>query len=128
MTPKGFILLLGATWVALAPAAWGQRSSAWPVNLRGYRAIDGLAESACIAVTLAPHEKVLARHLKLAALTQLDGYGVTVIPTSDVGASRVYESSGGQLWTVVATGLQEYQNGSWVLHPVPDIAAPSEIP
>ena len=34
MTPKGLILLLGATLLALPDTSWGQRPSTWPVNSR----------------------------------------------------------------------------------------------
>jgi signal transduction histidine kinase len=123
MTPKGLILLLGATLVALPDSSWGQKPSTWPVNARVYRMVDGLAESACISVSLAPQGKVLARHLKSASISQLDGYTVRTIPGPDTGNSRIYESPGGQLWTVVAEGLREFRNDDWLLHPVPEIAA-----
>jgi len=123
MTPKGLILFLGATLVALPGSSWGQRPSSWPVNLRVYRMADGLAESACISVSLAPQGRVLARHLKSASISQLDGYAVTTIPALDTGNGRIYESPGGQLWTVVAEGLQEFRNDNWLLHPVPEIAS-----
>ncbi len=83
---------------------------------------DGLAESACISVSLAPQGRVLARHLKSASISQFDGYTVTTIPGPDAGNSRIYESPGGQLWTVVAEGLQEFRSGNWLLHPLPEIA------
>ena len=116
-------LLLGAALVASAETSWSQKPSTWPVNVRAYRAVDGLPESTCISVTLAPHDKVLVRHLKSTSISQLDGYSVALIPAPETGHGRVYESPGGQLWTVVAAGLQEFQNGNWVLHPVPEIAA-----
>jgi signal transduction histidine kinase/ligand-binding sensor domain-containing protein len=85
--------------------------------------VDGLPESGCISVTLAPQGKVLVRHLHAASVSQLDGYTVTAIPAPETGKGRVYESPGGQLWTVVAEGLREFRNGNWVLHPTPEIAA-----
>ncbi|HWQ92065.1 MAG TPA: two-component regulator propeller domain-containing protein, partial [Clostridia bacterium] len=45
-----------------------------------------------------------------------------VIPASENGKGKVYESPGGQLWTAVSTGLEEYQNGAWVAHPIAEIA------
>jgi signal transduction histidine kinase len=123
MTPKGLILLLGAALVALPDTSWGQKPSTWPVNMRAYRMVDGLPESACISVALAAQGKVLVRHLKAASVSQLDGYTVTVIPAPETGNGRVYESPGGQLWTVVAEGLQEFRDGNWVFHPVPEISA-----
>ena len=123
MTPKGWMLLLGAALLALAETSWGQKPSNWPVNWRVYRMADGLPESACISVALAPQGKVLARHLKSGSVSELDGYTVNVIPSPGPGTGRVYQSPGGQLWAVVAEGLQEFKDGQWVLHPVPEIAA-----
>ena len=123
VAPIRLTLLLGVTLVALPDTSWGQKSSTWPVNMRAYRVADGLPESACISVTLAPHDKVLARHLKSSSISQLDGYTVKVLPGPLAGKARVYESPAGQLWTVVAEGLQEFRNGDWVLHPVPEVAA-----
>ncbi|MEI7936901.1 MAG: ATP-binding protein [Verrucomicrobiota bacterium] len=123
MTPKGLILILGASLLALPDTSWGQRLLPWPVNSRVYRTADGLPEPAGISVTLAPQGNVFARHMKAAAISQLDGYSVGAIPAPDTGKGRVYESPAGQLWTVVVEGLQEFRNGHWVLHPVPEIAA-----
>jgi signal transduction histidine kinase len=123
MTPKGWMLLLGAAFIALAETSWGQKPSEWPVNLRAYRMADGLPESACSAVALTPQGKVLARHLKSGSVSELDGYTVSVIPSPGVGIGRVYQSPGGQFWAVVAEGLQEFKDGEWMLHPVPEIAA-----
>ena len=84
---------------------------------------DGLPESACSSVSLAPQGKVLTRHLKSGSVSELDGYTITVIPAPSAGIGRVYQSPGGQLWAVVAEGLQEFKHGEWILHPVPEIAA-----
>ena len=121
MTPKGLFLLFGAVLVVLPERIWGQRFSTWPVNSRVYRAVDGLPESACICVTLSPQARVVVRHLKSASISRLDGYTITVIPSPGAGNSRVYESPAGQLWTVVGEGLQEFRNGNWVLHSVPEV-------
>jgi signal transduction histidine kinase/ligand-binding sensor domain-containing protein len=123
MTPKGLIALLGAALVALAGTSWGQKPPDWPVNWRAYRMADGLPESACVSVALAPQGKVLVRHPKSGSASELDGYTVSVIPAPGAGNGRVYQSPGGQLWAVVADGLQEFKDGHWLLHPVPEIAA-----
>ncbi len=123
MTRNGLILVLGTALVALPGTSRGQPPLARPANSRVYRTMDGLPESPCISVTLAPQARVLARHLKSASISRLDGYAVTVIPAPDTGNSRVYESPAGQLWTIASDGLQEYRGGNWVLHPVPEIAA-----
>jgi signal transduction histidine kinase/ligand-binding sensor domain-containing protein len=83
---------------------------------------DGLPESSCVAVTIAPNGKVVVRHVATTALSELDGYNVGVQPAPP-GRSHIYESPGGQLWTVTSEGLQEIKNGSWVTHTLPEIAA-----
>ena len=64
----------------------------------------------------------MARHFNLPVVTELDGYNVSTIPSPEIGKSRVYQSPAGQLWAVVPEGLQEFVEGSWVLHRLPDIA------
>ncbi len=118
MTRKGLFLLLGAAFVALAGTSWGQKASNWRV----YKVADGLPESACSSVTISPQGKVLTRHLSQPAISQLDGYTINVLPAPSGGNSRVYESPAGQLWTVVREGLQEFKDGTWVLHRVPEVA------
>ena len=124
MTPKGLILLLGAALVALPDTSWGQKPSTWPVNSRvlpnGRRLARirlhlGHAGSARQSPRPAPQSRL---HQPSSTATRL-----AAIPAPATGKGRVYESPGGQLWTVVAEGLQEFRNGHWVLHPVPEIAA-----
>jgi len=103
--------------VALAPSTWGQKS-AWHI----YNLADGLPESACVSVTAAQQGKVVVRHFRQPFISELDGYGINPVPAPDNAIGRVYESPGGQLWTVVQGGLQEYKNDAWVFHPVSQIA------
>ena len=56
-------------------------------------------------------------------ITVLDGYEMTSVPAPGTNRSRVYESPGGQLWTVAPEGLQEFREGEWMLYRVPEIAA-----
>jgi signal transduction histidine kinase len=104
--------------LALARTCWGQKGSNWRV----YKLADQLPESASISVTVSPQGKVLVRHFTLPTVSELDGYNVRTIPSPEIGRSRVYQSPGGQLWAVVPNGLQEFRDGSWVLHPVPELA------
>src|SRR5437879_3229431 len=111
MTRSDRMVFLSAAFVALAQASSGQRAANWRV----YKATDGLAESACISVSLAPQGKVLVKHLSLPSISELDGYAITVLGAPE-GSGRVYESPAGQLWTVAAQGLQEFKEGAWMLH------------
>jgi signal transduction histidine kinase/ligand-binding sensor domain-containing protein len=104
--------------MALIRPSWGQKSSAWQF----YNLADGLPESACVSVTAVQQGKVVVRHLRQPFISELDGYGINPVPAPENSVGRVYESPGGQLWTVVPGGLQEYKNDAWVFHPVPEIA------
>jgi len=115
-TRKGRFLL--AVFILLAPMARAQRYSDWRI----YRAPDGMAESACVSVTVGVNEKVITKHINADSISELDGYSIKSFDSPEIGRNRVYESSGGQLWTVSAEGLQEYRDGAWRLHPIPEIA------
>jgi len=109
-----YALLVLIAMLAPVRVSLAQKASNWRV----YKLSDRLAESACISVTLSPQGKVLVRHFALPVLSELDGYVVRSIPSPEVGRSRVYQSPGGQLWAVVPEGLQEFKDGSWLLHRV----------
>ena len=94
-----------------------------PLGWRVYRAGDGLSESACGSVSVAPGGKVYAHHFNLPLVSELDGYDVRRIPAPDIGPTRVYGSRSGQVWGVVPAGLAEYRNGDWTVHPVEEIAS-----
>src|SRR5579862_2221454 len=110
-------LALSVVVASLEKKSWGQKASNWRV----YKLADRLPESACISVTLSPQGKVLARHFAVPFISELDGYSVRTIPSPEIGRSRVYQSPGGQLWAVVPEGLQEFKDGAWLLHRVPEI-------
>lgn len=104
--------------MTLALAARGQRYSDWRI----YRATDGMAESACVSVTVGANETVLARHVDTNSISELDGYTVQSLISPELGRSRVYDSPGGQLWTLTSSGLEEFRDGAWKFHPVSEIA------
>ena len=120
LTSSARLTLLALAWLSLLPAIQAQKASNWRV----YRLADGLPESACISVTIAPQGKVLVKHLNLPLISELDGYSLTVMPAAaEPATGRIYGSPGGQLWTVIAGGLQEFRDGGWVMHSVPEISA-----
>src|SRR5436190_1440445 len=118
MTSKRQLVCLGVALLASAEAGWGQKASNWRV----YKLADGLAESACFAATISGQDKVLVRHLNVPLVSELDGYTIVTKPALEIGKTRVYQSPG-QLWTAAPEGLREFKDGSWVLHPVPEIAS-----
>ena len=118
MTRKARFFVTVAAFLALTPSAWCQRYLDWRV----FRTSDGMAESACVSVSLGANGKVFAKHLDVDSISQLDGYSVTSFKSPEVSRNRVYEGPGGQLWTAVAAGLEEYRNGAWILHPIPEFA------
>jgi signal transduction histidine kinase/ligand-binding sensor domain-containing protein len=81
-----------------------------------------MAESGCASVCFSPQGKVLARHLNVPFVSELDGYRVTAIPAPP-SKGRVYQSPGGQLWNVGMDGLDEFRGGGWVTHRIPEIEA-----
>ena len=121
ITHKRLFPLVGAFFMLLAAtsSALGQKG----LNLRIFKLADGLAESACMSVTVTPQGQVLVRHGGLAGVSELGGYSISILPSPGEGNSRIYGSPAGQLWTVSRLGLQEFQEGGWVVHPVPEIAA-----
>jgi signal transduction histidine kinase len=123
VSPGRWSVIGAAALLMVSVNCWAQKASNWRV----YRVADGLPESGCIAVTVSPQKKVLARHLRLPFVTELDGYTNTVLPAPETGKSRVYQSPGGQLWTVVPGGLLEFLQGAWVEHPLPALATGGEF-
>src|SRR6266853_5785094 len=117
---KGRLILVAAVVIALGLPVQAQKASNWRV----YRLADGLPESACVSVTIAPQGKVLAKHLNFPLISELDGYSLNIIPAAAEPASgRIYGSPGGQLWTVISGGLEEFKDDGWIMHPVAEIAA-----
>jgi signal transduction histidine kinase/ligand-binding sensor domain-containing protein len=121
MRPKRLLALAGAVSLALVEVGHGQTHRG--LNARGFKLGDGLADSACLSATVSLQGKVLVRHPGTAGVSEFDGYSIQIIPSPGEGIGRVYGSPAGQLWTVARQGLQEFKDGSWLLHPVPEIAA-----
>ncbi len=111
--------------IVIALAASGNYASATTNHWRVFTKADGLPENACVLVTIGASGNILLRHAKTSAVTIFDGYEFITVPAPDTNRARIYESPGGQLWTVARDGLQEYRDGEWTLHPVLQIAARS---
>src|SRR5438309_5254812 len=111
-TGRGYWWLCLSILLGWANAGWSQRASNW----RAYRLGDGLPESACVSVTFSPQGRLLARHTHLPLISELDGYTLHTMASPESGQSRIYQSPGGQLWTVVPGGLHEFREGTWVAH------------
>jgi signal transduction histidine kinase/ligand-binding sensor domain-containing protein len=122
MKSLGWISCCAAVSLALAEPGWAQKASNWRV----YKASDGLPESSVASVTIGPRGRVWVKHLNSDYMSWLDGYQVKTFPSPGDDRNRVYESAGGQLWTVYSEGLEEYQASGWIRHPVEEIRADSK--
>src|SRR5689334_1864459 len=80
-SPVWILLLL----LASAGVVSAQKASNWRV----YKAADGMPESACSALYFSPQGKILARHLNVPFLSELDGFRVNVYPGPQIGKGRV---------------------------------------
>ena len=121
MTPTQVFPRVGAVFLLLLGTNSGQGQNG--MNVRIFKLADGLAESACMSVTVVPQGKVLVRHAGLAGVSELSGYAINILPSPGEGNSRIYGSPAGQLWTVSREGLQEFRDGAWLVHPMPEVAA-----
>ena len=89
---------------------------------RTFTKTDGLPENSCVSVSVSASGNILLRHAKSPAVTVFDGYEFTSVPAPGTNRGRIYESPGGQLWTVTRGGLLEFRDGEWSPHLVPQIA------
>jgi signal transduction histidine kinase len=116
-------MCFGIAFLASVTMCWGQKPSNWRV----YKFADGLPESACFSVSVSAQDKVLARHLNLPLVSDLDGYSIVTKVAPSSGKNRIYQSPGGQLWTAAPQGLSEFKDGTWTLHPIPEIASEARL-
>jgi signal transduction histidine kinase/ligand-binding sensor domain-containing protein len=117
------IFLLGTVVLALARTGRGQSASDWRI----FRDYNGLHQSDCISVSVAPDGKVLVRHPDGMFVSELDGYNIKSIALPEP-ATDVSESPGGRLWIMTRDGrLEEFNQGAWVAHPTPEMGAAKVI-
>ncbi|HTY88613.1 MAG TPA: ATP-binding protein [Candidatus Acidoferrum sp.] len=115
------MLLAGAMLLSAAQAGRSQSASYWRV----YKVEDGLYQSGCASVSVAPNGKIVVLHLNRLFAGELDGYRVKSFGLPEP-AGEISEGTGGQLWAMVPTGLLlEVRPTNWVARPVPEIAAGS---
>lgn len=87
---------------------------------RVFRASDGLRETQVTSVSVSPRGTVWARHGDIGVLSYLDGYHIRHI-AAPPGNYRIYESKSGQIWSLYAEGLQEYNGEKWINYPISEI-------
>ncbi|HLP75285.1 MAG TPA: histidine kinase dimerization/phospho-acceptor domain-containing protein, partial [Candidatus Paceibacterota bacterium] len=112
-----------SAWVLLCAVASGvfaQSPSAW----RSYTMTGGLAQNGCASISLSPQGQILVRHFN-STISQLDGYSTAVLSSPVAINGRIAVSPGGQLWMAASYGLQEWSDGIWTFHSIPEIAARS---
>ncbi len=90
---------------------------------RAFTKSDGLRENSCVSVTVGAGGNILVRHGRQNSISIFDGYEFSTLPAPGTNRGRLYESPGGQLWTVTREGLLEFREGEWSPHPVPQVAA-----
>ncbi len=114
-------MFLSFVWALLALTAGvaGPPTNHWRVFTKA----DGLTEKSCSSVTIGAGGNILVRHAKSPTISVFDGYEFTSLPGPGTNRSRIYESPGGQLWTITREGLLEFREGEWVPYPVAEIAA-----
>ena len=119
MRSKCRFLIFVASLLAAVTASRAQNASSWRV----YKSADGLPETIASSVTVEPHGAVWVKHLNAESISRLDGYEIKTIPSPGLGNNRIYESAGGQIWTVAAEGLQQFKNNNWIHYSIPEISA-----
>ncbi len=114
MKPGVHLAVAFATCVTLGSAA-EPTGDGW----RQFTAEQGLPENSCQNLTVSANGDVLVRHTAATNVTIFDGYRFKsqVVP----GRNRVYESPGGQLWTVTEQGIWESRGGNWGLIQLPEV-------
>jgi signal transduction histidine kinase len=114
---KRRLIILAVAFVT-APV-WGQSAIHWT----SYKMADGLSEPVLDSISVTPQGRVIASRFNAPLASELDGYSVSNFPAPAGNLGRICVSPGGQRWALVARGLMEYKNETWLLHPVPEISA-----
>jgi signal transduction histidine kinase len=119
MTPKRWIIIFAVAMAALTESSRGQSATHWS----SYKIADGLPDPTIDSISFTPRGNLIASALNAPLASELDGYSVSNFPAPVGNIGRFYESPGGQRWVLVPGGLAEFKKGSWLRHPVREIAA-----
>jgi signal transduction histidine kinase len=119
-TSNLLVILLTVALAGLwAEPGWGQAAIHWST----YKLADGLAEPVLNSISFSPQGRLIATSRGASQANELDGYSVSNFPAPAHYTGRISESPGGQRWALTPGGLMEMRDGTWQLHPVPEIAA-----
>jgi signal transduction histidine kinase/ligand-binding sensor domain-containing protein len=97
---------------------------------REFNQANGFPDSSFRSVTVAESGAILAISSAPARLCIFDGYESKSISLPE-GATRVYQSPSGQLWTLTKQGLWTMHDQQWKMYPVPELAGaadPDQLP
>ena len=106
----------------------GQGTSEW----RQFTAADGLGDSYVSSIAVSPRGEIVFTHHAPGPVTLYDGFDfrtTKLLPQGSGGREfsldqpyRVLEDFPGSLWTIYGEGLAEWRDGTWLQHPIPEIA------
>ncbi|HEY3915545.1 MAG TPA: hypothetical protein VGN61_13740, partial [Verrucomicrobiae bacterium] len=103
--------LIPALFLALSARGGFEEAGHWRV----YRGAEGLPESGFNSLSVAQNGNILAVNSAAGSFWLFDGYDVKSFALPDAGALRVYQSPGGQIWTISPRGLWTMKEGAWTL-------------
>jgi signal transduction histidine kinase/ligand-binding sensor domain-containing protein len=107
-------VIFAAGFLAMAAAAHAQKAANW----RSFKVADGLADSVMLSVTESPRGRIWVKHPAGESISWLDGYDTGILPSPGPGNYRIYESPGGQLWSLTSDGLQLFKDNHWTTFPL----------
>jgi signal transduction histidine kinase/ligand-binding sensor domain-containing protein len=112
-------ILAGMFFLLSAQPVFPQRASDWRV----FKREDGLAESACVSVSVSPRGQTFVTHPDSNFVSVLDGYDIKNFPAPEAEHGRIQQGASGQLWTAAKTGMLEFKDGKWIQYPVSEMAS-----
>ena len=110
MTSYRRLMILATGLLAMAAPALAQKASNW----RSYKAADGLLDSVTLSITESPRGRVWVKYSGGESISWFDGYGSGNLPSPGLGNFRIFESPGGQIWSMTSAGLQLLRDTNWI--------------